>query len=154
MCTHSHTYRYIYVCLLCYAHWQLFIIINMSLVLSHIECPQVLLPAYVSPLRRVDSNSNSNSSSYNNDNYILIQNAHLPHFNFHTLTSTSVLYLYLEVEERAFSLSLGLSLSLSLAMITRSSLLLQFGARLCSVRFRSCAVAVVISLRPLSSLLA
>lgn len=54
-CAHSHAHRddvCMFVCMY-YAHWQLFIIINMSLVLSHIDCPPVLLLLLLLPACRL-----------------------------------------------------------------------------------------------------
>lgn len=97
--------------------------------------------------------SNNSSSSYNNDNYILIQNAHLPHFNFHTLTSTSVLYMYLWESKSGcflFLSHLGLSqclLVVGVSSVWRSFVLSSFSIVRCSSCHFLAAIIVAVGLK-------
>lgn len=99
MYTHTHSHRrtlaskysQIYVRTQTAIYHYQYVARSLAVALSHIAC------LCISPLRCDDNNCNNNK---NNNNYILIQNAHLPHFNFHTLTCTSVLYLPAYERER------------------------------------------------------
>lgn len=97
MYTHKHTcsqaskYSQIYARTQTAIYHYQYVARSLAVALSHIAC------LCISPLRCDDNNCNNNNK---NNNYILIQNAHLPHFNFHTLTCTSVLYLLAYERER------------------------------------------------------
>lgn len=145
---------------------------SLSLFLSACLCEvlkRARLSAYAaclcmcSPLRRGDNNCKATTTTSPEaaataktiHNYILIQNAHLPHFNFHTLTCASVLYLpeyeqesereqqitirfsLLTASQNCYSLTIACSLARSLRFGCSAALLLvlltQIGARACSL---------------------
>lgn len=85
-CTHTHNLTHMYTSVkvltdIC-AHTDSYLSLSICRSFSRSRTLAHCLPVYVciSPLRCDDNNCNNKND--NNNNYILIQNAHLPHFNF------------------------------------------------------------------------